>query len=86
MPYVVKPVKVEDAPGLSIATMSAFIRDPHWGLLWPNMSLEEIIDGCTQRFPRKLITGREKQRHQKVVDTETGEIVGYARWIIPKGS
>lgn len=86
MRYVVQLVKVEGAPGLSRAMMSAFIQDPHWALLWPNMSLEEIIHGCTQRLPRKLITEREKKRHQKVVDTETGDIVGYARWIMPKDS
>lgn len=35
MPYAVEPVKVEDVPGLARAMMSAFIRDPHWALLWP---------------------------------------------------
>jgi hypothetical protein len=84
MPYAAEPVKVEDVPGLALAMMNAFIRDPHWALLRPNMTLEEIIDGYIQRLPKNLTTGREKKRHQKVVETETGEIVGYARWIIPR--
>jgi hypothetical protein len=48
------------------------------------MTLEQVIDGCIQRLLKNLTTSREKKRHQKVVETETGEIVGYARWIIPR--
>jgi hypothetical protein len=85
MPYVVQPVSQMEAAGLARAMMSAFHQDKHWALLWPNMSLEEIIEGCTQKLPWNLVKVRTNKRHQKVVDEATGEIVGYARWILPKG-
>lgn len=85
MPYVVQPVDPGEAEGLARTMMSAFHENRHWALLWPNMSLEEIIDGCTQRLPRNLVKDRTYKRHQKVVDEVSGEIVGYARWIVPKG-
>jgi hypothetical protein len=50
------------------------------------VSFEDIIDGRAQRLPRDLSTGRENKRHQKVVDTDMGENMGYARWIFPKDS
>jgi hypothetical protein len=49
------------------------------------MTLEEIINGCTQRLPQNLVKDHANKRHQKVVDEASGEIVGYARWILPKG-
>lgn len=84
MPYVVQPVHPAEAPSLARAMMSAFYEDKHWILLWPNMSQDQIIDGCTQRLPWNLVKKRSNKRHQKVVDKGTGEIVGYARWILPK--
>lgn len=83
MPYAVLPVNMAAASGVARTTMSAFHQDPHWALLWGNMPLEEIIDGNTRRQPRNLITSRERKRHQMVVETETGEVVGYARWLVP---
>ncbi|MCJ1388831.1 hypothetical protein MMC18_001681 [Xylographa bjoerkii] len=39
------------------------------------MSLENLIEGCTQRLPWNLIKGRGEKRHQQFVDPTTGEIV-----------
>lgn len=64
--------------------MSAFWTDAHWRILWqPDMTLEDIISDCTERLPRILTRGRELKRHLKVVDTTSGEIVGYSRYILP---
>jgi hypothetical protein len=41
------------------------------------------IDECAQRLPFTLTRDRDMRRRQKVVDSNTGEIVGYARWIPP---
>ena len=83
MPYTIQSITMEDIPGLAQTMMSAFHQDPHWALVWPNMTLEEIIDGCAHRLPRNLIIGREKKRHQIVVETGSDEVVGYARWLLP---
>jgi hypothetical protein len=83
MSYVIEPVTAADAPCLSNAMMRAMHRDPHWALLFGSKPLQEIIDDCTQRLPKALSSNRPERRHQKVVDQTTGEIVGYARWLLP---
>ncbi|KAH6699996.1 acetyltransferas-like protein [Leptodontidium sp. MPI-SDFR-AT-0119] len=84
MPYQVHPVIPIDAPGLANTMMSAFHTDQHWRLLWGSKPLPEIINDCTARLPWNLITSRSVKRHLKVVDTDTGEIVGYSRYILPE--
>ncbi|PTB66812.1 hypothetical protein BBK36DRAFT_1117632 [Trichoderma citrinoviride] len=64
--------------------MSAFWQDPNWVLTWRNTTLEKHIEATARRYPRRLISDRATSRHQKAVDTETGRLVGYARWILPK--
>jgi hypothetical protein len=86
MSYAIEPVSVTDAPGLSKAMMSAMHRNPHWALLFGSMPLQDIIDDCAKRLPKALSSNRVERRHQKVVDQSTGEIVGYARWILPDGA
>lgn len=66
--------------------MTAFYGLAAWRLLWPNLTLEKIIEDTIKRFPRNLVKDRDNKRHQMVVETSTGEIVGYARWILPKDS
>lgn len=63
--------------------MGARFEDPHWLFIWPNPSLEAIVAGAAERLPWNLLSGREKTRHQKAIDLETGEVVGYARWHLP---
>ncbi|RGP65693.1 acetyltransferase gnat family domain-containing [Fusarium longipes] len=43
-----------------------------------------MIRGITDRSPKNLLTDRDVRRHQKVVHIATGDIVGYARWIMPE--
>ena len=84
MPYAVQPIAAaDDAPGLARTMMGAFHTDPHWRRVWLDMTLEQIIDSCAHRLPKSLTTDRGTKRHQKVVDAQTGEIVGYARWVLP---
>ncbi len=68
--------------------MTAFSHDPHWRLLWSPLNsplpLPAIITSTAARLPRNLTTGRETKRHQKAVDVSTGQIVGYARWLLPE--
>ncbi|EHK50387.1 hypothetical protein TRIATDRAFT_44213 [Trichoderma atroviride IMI 206040] len=64
--------------------MSAFWEIPNWVLAWRHTTLEEHIDTMTKRYPRRLISDPETSRHQKVVDPETGRLLGYARWVLPE--
>jgi hypothetical protein len=83
MKFMIQPCFPADAPGLAATMMSARLTDPHWANLWEDQSAEQIISKATDRVPWNLVTGRETKRHEKVIDCETNQVVGYARWILP---
>ncbi|KAI0851887.1 acyl-CoA N-acyltransferase [Daldinia vernicosa] len=75
---------VADAAALARNNMSAFWEDPNWKLIWSKeTTLDMLIENNAKRYPRILATDREKKRHEKAVDPATGELVGYARWVLP---
>lgn len=87
MSYTIKCVTAKDAPEIAKVQMSAFYPDLHFRALWcQGMSLAEKIYNISQRQPYSLTTGLDFKRHLKVIDTTTGDTVGYARWILPKKS
>jgi hypothetical protein len=75
---------VDDSPGLARTNMSAFWDEPWWRMLWPNKSLDAVITLTSSRMPNDLLRDRNTSRHQKVVDSNTKQIVGYAQWTLPK--
>lgn len=83
MPIDIEPVYLKDAHGVASVSMRAFYTDPHWRLYWHNTPINQIIDVAEKRTPQNLLSGRHNKRHQKAVDRETGEMVGYARWLLP---
>ncbi|KAH6645858.1 hypothetical protein BKA67DRAFT_695810 [Truncatella angustata] len=74
---------VDDAAGIARNNMSAYWTDTTWKLNFKDRELEDIIVQCTKRIPTNLLNDRATKRHQKVVDTQTGTVIGYARWIMP---
>lgn len=84
MTFTISAVDYDDAQGVSKNNMTAFYHtDAHWRALWKSTTLEEIIRGAASRMPHGLASGREGKRHLKATDDDTGEIIGYARWILP---
>ncbi|KAH7141744.1 hypothetical protein EDB81DRAFT_797567 [Dactylonectria macrodidyma] len=84
VPYRVEfPCTVDDSAGLAKSNVSAFWTESWWNLTWPTRTRESLIESVTARMPKSLLTERDLRRHQKVIDSESGEIVGYARWILP---
>ena len=81
---VIPNCTVEDAAGLAQNNMSAFWGEIWWRMLWTDRGLDRVIEAAAARQPANLLREREIRRHQKVVDTSTGEIVGYSRWIVPE--
>lgn len=81
--HLEKCCTVEDAAGISKNNMSAFWEEKWWRLLWTDGSLANRITATTARTPKNLLKDRDIRRHQMVVETATGEVVGYARWILP---
>ncbi|KAM0811829.1 hypothetical protein AB5N19_12185 [Seiridium cardinale] len=74
---------VDDAAALARNNMSAYWTDSTWRINFRGRELEDIIANCTKRVPTNLLTNRDTLRHQKVVDTQTGAVLGYARYIMP---
>ena len=83
MEYTIRPVTASDAPALATVLMSAWHSDPHWAAGWNYATLEQMTTWSSERTPYQLISDRATKRHQLAISTETGEIVGYARWELP---
>jgi hypothetical protein len=86
-PYTLAPVTVEDGPAIGRNNVSAFWRDSNWHLMWSRIgkSEEYVISQAERRWAWNLIKDPYR-RSQKAIDTETGELVGFAHWILPKES
>ncbi|KAJ5636272.1 uncharacterized protein N7484_009585 [Penicillium longicatenatum] len=82
-PFVLSQCRVADGAALAANSIPAFWAGPHWVLAWRHRTLEYHISQIALRFPRNMLNNREALRHQKAMDTETGRILGYARWRLP---
>lgn len=78
------PCRVEDGLLIAQSQVSAFFEEAWWRLSWTNRTRESLIQSIADRSPKNLLTNREIRRHQKIVHLQTGDIVGYARWILPE--
>ncbi|KAM0348711.1 hypothetical protein ACHAPU_004150 [Fusarium lateritium] len=78
------PCRVEDGDSIALSKVAAFFEESWWRLSWTDRTRESLIQSVADRSPKNLLTSRETRRHQKVVHLETGDIVGYARWIMPE--
>lgn len=74
---------VEDAAGVAKTNVSAFWTQTWWRILFVATE-ETVVAKVTARAPHNLLAQRNVRRHQAVVDVATGDIVGYARWILPQ--
>ncbi|CAF3540079.1 unnamed protein product [Fusarium graminearum] len=84
MYQVQSPCRVEDGQYIAQSKVAAFWDEAWWRLSWTGRAKEYMIRGITDRSPKNLLTDRDVRRHQKAVHSETGDIVGYARWIMPE--
>ena len=82
--YELRPrCTVDDGSAVAKCNAAAFWDETWWRLLWPDKTLESVTAAIADRTPRNLLQMRSVRRHQSVVDTESGDIVGYARWVLP---
>ena len=82
--YELRSCTADDASGLAKNNASAFWEEEWWKILWENRTLDSLIEAFTARLPKTLLTDRSVRRHQKIVHVSSGEVVGYARWILPQ--
>jgi ribosomal protein S18 acetylase RimI-like enzyme len=73
---------VGDAAGVAKTNVAAFWTQTWWRILF-DATEEQVTQVTTARTPQNLLAQRDVRRHQAVVDEATGDIVGYARWILP---
>jgi len=81
--FKVAPCSVDDAQALATINTTAFWADATWILMWPSKTCRYVTAQAVHRMPHTLLNDRTRKRHQKVVDSETGTVLGYARWTLP---
>jgi hypothetical protein len=82
--FEVTSCSFDDGPAIAKVHISAFWTDPTWVVIWPGKTREYVISQSACRMSHTLLSDRTHRRHQKVVETETGAVVGYSRWTLPK--
>lgn len=89
--YQIRSPTMADAAAIAKNNVSAFWGEPGWRIMYekekggPYVGLETLIAINQIRWPHNLLLDRAARRHQVVVHVPTGEIVGYARWLMPEG-
>lgn len=74
---------IDDAAAILKTNVSARWNTLWWRAYFPGQSSEEICKISEPRMAGNLLLGQPIRRHQKVIDSKTGEVVAYARWYMP---
>jgi hypothetical protein len=87
-PFIVAPCTLDDGPAIARNNVSAFWEDNSWAQTWirKNKTREYVISQGAQRWPYNLTKDPIHYRREKAVDVSTGELVGFASWILPGSS
>lgn len=75
---------IADGPAIARNNIPAFWTDSTWVLMWPGKTCEYVTAQAARRMPATLLKDPAHVRHQKAVNAQSGAIVGYARWILPR--
>ncbi|POR35571.1 Uncharacterized protein TPAR_04246 [Tolypocladium paradoxum] len=78
MPFTCEAARFEDGPALANAYISAFYGDPFHDTLIQDVPFDRQVAGVIKRFPHNFV--RPTVHYRKVVDTDTGAVVSYAKW------
>ncbi|KAH8901467.1 acetyltransferase [Thozetella sp. PMI_491] len=82
--YSIIPCTIADSDEIASNNLVANWTSQHRRLTWPHRTPEYHLSQTVKRMPRLLLDERETSRHEKAVDSQTGRVLGYARWDIPK--
>jgi hypothetical protein len=78
MPLELQDVDFKDGKAIANIYISAFFNDPFQKTMFPGVSFEKQVAGVISRWPNNF--GNVAAHYKKVVDTDTGDIVGYSKW------
>ncbi|KAL5325712.1 hypothetical protein ACEPPN_006842 [Leptodophora sp. 'Broadleaf-Isolate-01'] len=78
MPLIIQDVTFADGEAIANIYISAFFDDPFQRTLFPDMPFDKQVTGVISRWPNNY--GDISAFYKKVVDTDSGEIVGYSKW------
>lgn len=79
MPLIVQKLELDDIERLTDIQYAAFAGDP-WGRIMFPVAPSMNARGPTIRHYRNLLQNDPTVELTKVVDTETGQMVSFARW------
>ena len=72
-----------DGEAIATCNSPSFYEDQHWRHQYGVTPLPDITKGNALRTPWLLTTSRHRLRCLKAIDNTTGELLAYARWILP---
>ena len=78
MPFELQEVSFADGEQIAYVYISAFFDDPFMKTLYPGVPFEKQVAGAMSRWPTNY--GDISSHYKKVIDTVTGNIVGYSKW------
>lgn len=87
-PFKVVPATLDDATAIARNNIPAFWEDKNWVLMWTrkNKSLEYVTSQAELRWAHNLIKDPVHLRREKAIDVSTGELVGFATWVLPNAA
>lgn len=78
MPLLLQDVTFADGDAIANISISAFFTDPFQRTLFPDVPFAKQVEGMISQQPNNY--GHISVYYKKVVDTDTGETVGYSKW------
>ncbi len=81
--YEVMHCTVNDGVALADCKTSAFGSEDWWLVEFADRRPNALRNAMAQRMPHNMLQKREVHRHQLVRHVPSGQVVGYARWILP---
>jgi hypothetical protein len=79
MPLQLQDADFKDRKANANIYISAFFNDPFQKSLYPGMPFDKQVAGVFSRWPNNY--GDISAHHKIVVDTDSGEIVSYSKWV-----
>ncbi|KAJ9151471.1 Acyl-CoA N-acyltransferase [Coniochaeta hoffmannii] len=82
-PFAITPCTLPDGPQIARNNVLAFWTDATWVQCWRGKPRDYVAAQAAKRGKANLLRDRAHRRHLIAVDEGTGEVVGYARWLLP---